>query len=353
MLRPARPRGEGAEETEGDAMTEIHRWPIAGPMAWTARELGGKDGLARRLAADELAGLDRLLDATRAMDALAVARADFDHPAVNRLMDEVRATIMAGRGIVILSGYDLGRHTQAEYERVYWGLGTHLGRAAPQSARDDRIGYVQETPSATPRGYLSTLELRPHTDFHEILSLASVRRAAAGGLSGAVSALAIHNVILEERPDLLPALYDGFFYGTVASERHRRPLSATKVPVFSCVAGKVSCMNNGFFMRVAAERLGTDLPSDLVAALDFFHRVSVRDDLFLQFMLEPGEMMFWNNFTQLHARTEFRNSPEQRRLLLRLWLDVADGRPVIREISERARQVTERMPDEVSAAAAG
>ncbi len=42
--------------------------------------------------------------------------------------------------------------------------------------------------------------LRSHTDFHEILSLASYRRSAEGGMSGAVSALAIHTSSSPRRP---------------------------------------------------------------------------------------------------------------------------------------------------------
>ena len=47
----------------------------------------------------------------------------------------------------------------------------------------------------------------------------------------------------------------------------------------------------------------------------------------LHFMLEPGEMSVYNNFTVLHARTEFTDSETYRRQLLRLWLDVPGGRP--------------------------
>ena len=53
--------------------------------------------------------------------------------------------------------------------------------------------------------------------------------------------------------------------------------------------------------------------------------------------LQPGEMIIWNNFTVLHARTSFRDSAEKKRHLLRLWLDVPGGRPVIPELAERVK----------------
>jgi hypothetical protein len=52
-------------------------------------------------------------------------------------------------------------------------------------------------------------------------------------------------------------------------------------------------------------------------------------------------MLFWHNWTCLHARAAFRDAPGAKRLLLRLWLNVPDGRPVHPEIAERARRMDE------------
>ena len=51
--------------------------------------------------------------------------------------------------------------------------------------------------------------------------------------------------------------------------------------------------------------------------------------------LEPGEASFLNNYTVMHARSEFDDweKPDKKRLMLRLWLDVErKGRPVVRQI---------------------
>jgi hypothetical protein len=326
-------------------MTAIFDRPIVHPMAWTVAEVGGRSGLTRRLTPEELGALDDLLARTAHLPKLAVTRREFAHPAINRLMDQVRGEVMEGRGAIVLSAFDLARHSLEDYERIYWGLGSHLGNGAVQSAKGDRIGHVRNAPNEPQRGYTSSVELRPHTDFHEIMSLAGVSSAAEGGVSGLASSLAIHNVIQRERPNLLAPLYEGYFYGMQPQAKSAIPMSSEKVPVFSVADGKVSCMCNTFFMRVAAERRGEPLPADLQKALAFFSEVSQRPDIFLQFMLEPGEMLFWNNFTQLHARTEFRDTPEHRRLLLRLWLNVPAGRPVVPVVAERARQVESRVPE--------
>jgi hypothetical protein len=75
--------------------------------------------------------------------------------------------------------------------------------------------------------------------------------------------------------------------------------------------------------------------------MDWFDAQAMRADLAATFMLEPGEMMFWHNWTCLHARGGFRDAPGAKRLLLRLWLNVPNGRRVDSQIAQRARRMDE------------
>ncbi len=295
------------------------------PAAWRSAAIGGKEGLMHRLGAEHVEALQELLARTSGRIPEQITRADFEHPVINDLMAAVRDEIMNGHGAIIVSGLDLRRYSLEEFSRIYWGLGTHLGVGAPQSYRRDRIGHVQkEEDNPTGRGYLMDVELRSHTDFHEILSLAGVRHAACGGESGLVSSLAIHNALRESRPDLLPILYEGFYQEWNNPER----VSPQKVPIFCYVDGKVSCYYHTLALLNAAKTLGTELPAQLAEAMDHLNRQAARADLRADFMLEPGEMMFWHNFMVLHSRKAFKDTPERKRLLLRLWLHVPDGRPM-------------------------
>lgn len=310
-------------------MTPIHRHPVDHPSAWTSRALGGKDALRVQLSDTELEALDTLLARTRHQSAQQVTRAEFDHPVVNALLDRIRATIMHGRGIVIVSGVTPARYDEAQFQRIYWGFGTHLGNAAVQSSLGDRLAHVQNKPDdPVNRGYRSLQELRMHSDSYEVVGLMSVRKAKSGGLSGMVSSLAIHNEILRERPDLLPALYRGYPYASDEARFSSKAVTDDPVPVFSSVDGTLSCTYEPSHMKNAAAVKGEKLPGDLAEAIEYFDRIAVRDDLAMRFMLEPGEMMLWHNWTNLHSRTAFEDDPASRRLLLRLWLTVPDGRPV-------------------------
>ena len=310
-------------------MTPVYEHRIDHPSAWTARTIGGKDNLTIRLSDEQLDAIDELLERTRPLAPQQVTRADFDHPTVNKLLWTLREAIINGRGIVVISGVTPQRYSEEEFQRIYWGFGTHLGIGAVQSAAGDRLGYVQNREDdPVKRGYRSLRELHMHSDSYELVGLMSVRKAKSGGLSGMVSSLAIHNEILSSRPDLLPPLYRGF---RIASEEARfssKAITDEAMPVFCSVAGKVSCMYEPSHMKNAAELVPGGMPDDLAQALDYFDTLANRDDLALRFLLEPGEMMLWHNYTNLHSRTAFEDDPHSKRLLLRLWLNVPEGRPV-------------------------
>lgn len=319
-------------------MTPVRTEPITDPAAWTAAQLGGRKAITRRLTAEERAGLDTLLARTAHLAPQAVTQGDFRHPVVDALIEDLRREINRGRGAVLLTGLDPARCAPEHLERICWGIGTHLGHAAVQSRTGDRLGRVErDDDDPVQRGYRSAGELAMHTDSYEVVGLLCVRKARMGGQSALVSSLAIHNEIARQRPDLLPALYRGFPMAIPEARTTAQPITDTPIPVFSCVDGIVSCMFAASFMRSAAAQLGQALPADLDEALRLFQATAERDDLALRFMLEPGELLLWHNFTHLHSRTEFEDDPAHKRLLLRLWLKAADPRPVAPQFHERAK----------------
>ena len=333
-------------------MTPIHTQRVDHPAAWTRATVPGKEALQLDLAAGELDAIDLLLERTRDVAPQAVTRREFDHPLVNALLAKVREIIMHGRGVVVIRGVTPQRYSEEQFQRIYWGFGTHLGVAAVQSAIGDRLGYVQNNPGdKVKRGYRSLQELHMHTDSYEVVGLMSVRKAKSGGQSGLVSSLAIHNEILALRPDLLPALYRGYPLASDEARFSSKAVTDDPVPVFGSVDGVLSCCYEPSHIRNAAAARGVALPADLAEALEYFDAVAWRDDLALRFLLEPGEIMLWHNWTNLHSRTSFEDDPAHPRLLLRLWLSVPGGRPVDPGFLIRA-QTYERIHREATRSAA-
>lgn len=310
---------------------------LTGPAAWTNQTIGGRDGLTHALTKAQLAAFDEVLRRTRHMKPQEATRADFDHPEINALASWLNETIRHGRGAVILSGMTRDTYDEEDMERIYWGLGTHLGEAAVQSALGDRLGHVQHVKDdPVARGYRSNEELTPHTDSYRIVGLLCLQQGESGGYSRIASSHAIHNEILRTRPDLLEPLYEGYYYAIVEARFSDRPVTDFKIPVFCQIDGIVSCGYSRHFIDRAAEMRGEALPPKLREALDYFDHLAERDDLSARFLLRPGEMMLWHNFQMLHAREAYVDSPSRTRHLLRLWLKIENDRPIAPEILERA-----------------
>jgi len=321
----------------------IHRAMIPERCAWRSAAIGGKDGLVARLTEAHLAALDTILARVRALPTEKITRREFDHPAINRFMHEVADEISDGHGAVIIQGCSYARYSPEDFERIFWGLGLYLGRATPQTARGDLIDHIRDFPDnptdpTRRRGQYGREELVLHTDnpTGQILGLMCMQKAKSGGVSQMASALAVHNEIFAARPDLLEPLYRGSPYHRKGRQRPGEPENTTyNVPVFCDVDGLVSCRYVRRFIDVAAQVAGTALPAGLVEAMDFLDATANRSDISVHFMLEPGEILFFNNLTILHARTEFEDHDEweRKRHLLRLLLDVPNARPFAPEMN--------------------
>lgn len=313
--------------------TEPLNAQIDHPSAWTTKEVPGKESLVRVLTAGQLAAIDELLAKTRHLKPQQVTREQFDHPEITPLLKDFLNEIMNEKGAVIIRGITPDRYSEDDFERIYWGFGTHWGNAVVQSPRGDRLGHVRYVPPSkdvATRAYTSNNELYPHADSNEIVGLMCVKSAKSGGYSSLVSSLAAHNYIQKHRPDLLEPLYEGYFFTTREGLQRGHLITPYKVPLYCCVEGKVSCYYNRNYIYRAGEQTGA-VPPKLLEAMKYLDDVLEMDELKIEFLLEEGEMAVWHNFTVLHSRTSYEDyeEPERKRHLLRLWLDVPNGRPMI------------------------
>jgi hypothetical protein len=318
--------------------------PALSPAAWRADRIGGKAGLSHALGERELAAFEAMLGATEGIAVLDIEAEDFDDPHLAELGRLCRHELARGRGAVILTGLDVDRFGFEGYKRLYWYLGQLIGKPVAQSERGDRLGFVrQEKDNPYNRGYISNFEIRFHTDYHEVLSLAAVQAASEGGESGLCSGLTVHNMLLEERPDLLAAMYEGWFDGLYSfygkyPPRERWPTE--HVPNFAEQDGLLSIHAIGsMYNDLASRERGEPMPPLIAEIVQTVQAMAARPGIGARFVLEPGEMMFWQNWTILHARTAFTNAPGHERMLMRLWLDAHEGRPTPAFIRERAKLV--------------
>jgi len=323
--------------TSGDgAVLPVELRPIEHPGAWTGSDFDDLRSITFELDERHLRALDRGLRAARASGRPTeeLRREDFPLEDIGNDLDRVRDQVQNGRGIVLLRGLPVTRYSREDMCRLFWGLGTHFGRAVSQSLMGDRLGHVTNVSGDNPaeRGYRSHRELAMHTDSDDILMMACLQDAKSGGQSRFVSALSIFNEMLTSRPALLPVLTRGFRYHWRGEQAEgEEPITDFRVPIFSRCNGRLSCVFLRAFIDMAAEDLGEPLRDEERAALDCFEELSERADLQLALTLAPGDAYIVNNYTVLHSRTAFEDydDPDKRRYLLRLWLKALDGRPVV------------------------
>lgn len=75
----------------------------------------------------------------------------------------------------------------------------------------------------------------------------------------------------------------------------------------------------------------------MIEAITLVEDLALSEDLLLPMAFEPGDIQLLNNHTTLHSRGGYVDwdMPEERRLLLRLWLNIPNGRPLAPEFADR------------------
>jgi hypothetical protein len=308
--------------------TPVHRAPIDHPSAWKVADFQSPADYTIELDAPNLRDVEHSLHRIKAkglsLDDLQYEH--FDWPSWRPVIAEIKHQIEDGRGFVLLRRLPVEDYTKDAIGMVVWGIGTHLGHGQSQSVLGDRLGHVRDFSREDPlaRAYRNKQELSPHTDLSDLVGLACLHDARSGGVSRLTSAVSMHNVMLEECPELLERLYCGYVWHRRGEEQPGDlPYTPYRVPVYSATGGKLSVRYVRSYVEAGEAAVGRPMGEAERADLDRFEEISKRPELMLEFTLAPGEMYLINNYTILHARTAFEDFDEEnrRRHLLRLWLE--------------------------------
>ena len=252
------------------------------------------------------------------------------------LKHRIGRELRTGRGFFLVQGFPLAAD-MARTRALYAAFGRIFGAVKSQNIAGDTIGEVADMgadyasdPNA--RGYMSSDELKPHTDGCDLTALLCVRPARSGGATAIASAGEIHNRILSEAPEEAQALYNGFYndlrgYG---KKRVGDETSDIRWPVFMRHQGVFSCGFNSKTIRTAPRKNGVPLSKTEAAAVDHFETLAMGAALAMKLVLQPGDLFIFNNLVTVHYRDKFVDDEthERKRLLLRLWLNDFTPRPL-------------------------
>ncbi len=318
--------------------------PFTGPAAWIGADLATQsDRWMRHLAPSQIAELETAAKHYLSLDRdIGEITADaFPLPSLAAELVALRNKLISGIGVEVMRGLPIGRYDQRMAATIFCGIGAHLGSARSQNAAGHILGHVRDLGAdptdAKTRIYQTSARQTFHTDSADCVGLLCLRAAKEGGQSLLVSAEAMYNRMLAERPDLLALLFD-----PIATDRRGEVPEGMKpymeIPPFSWHEGKLTVFYQRQYID-SAQRFDGAMPLTPahIEALDLFDALANDPELHIAMQLEPGDMQFVYNHAMLHDRTGFVDwpEPERRRHLMRLWLSLPGDRALPGVFAER------------------
>jgi hypothetical protein len=188
------------------------------------------------------------------------------------------------------------------------------------------LGHVRDTgrnlADPATRGYETRAALPFHTDEADLLALLPLRTPRTGGLTSLVSSAAVHNAVLDLRPDLAERLYRTYFFDHRQEHPPEEP-PYVAAPLATRQGGALSMRYNRCYLESAQRfpQVPRLEPAD-VELFDLIDEVAGSPEFRLDIDLQAGDLLLLNSHTVMYARSEFEDhdQPELKRHLLRLWL---------------------------------
>ncbi len=308
---------------------------LTGPSAWLGLEMRERsEEWLILLSPDDVADLEQAarhyLSLGRNIGEISKENFPLDRFAAH--LKELRNKLLNGIGFEVIRGLPVDSYSRELAATVFCGVGAHLGSARSQNAAGHILGHVRNVgadpsdPNA--RIYQTNARQSFHTDSADVVGLLCLREAKEGGDSLLVSAETIYNRMRAERPGLLEKLFD-----PIATDRRgeipvgMRPFMT--IPPLGWHDGKLTVFYQRQYID-SAQRFeeAMRLTQEHVEALDMLDALADDPELHLTMRLQPGDMQFVYNHSQLHDRTGFvdRPDPDKRRHLFRLWLSIEGDR---------------------------
>ncbi|MEE2966904.1 MAG: TauD/TfdA family dioxygenase [Verrucomicrobiota bacterium] len=253
---------------------------------------------------------------------------------ITQLFADARETLENGPGVVLIRNCPVHDLNEGEAKKLFSILASLIGTLVSQSSEGELIfsvrdsGYKEDDPRS--RGPNTRKKLSFHSDRCDVIGFLCLKQAMSGGENQIVSSIAIHNHLVENEPGLIKYLYEPFYY-----RRHNvdtgNELPYCRQPIFSVTEGKFACN----LLRVLIDRAYAmpelpDMSEEQKRALDAIEETASLTEMHFNFRQRPGDILFLNNWTTLHRRSEFIDfpDPEKKRHILRAWISPPNNRPI-------------------------
>ena len=311
--------------------------PVTDPADWTAVDLGQVESWSYRLSERDI---DELAAAVASVKRASIPLTDIDVDSFPLggfadVLHDVYRELTDGRGMVMLRGFPIDRFDRETTAIAYLGLGSYLGNRMSQNKEGHILGHVKDLGGdyhdGNTRGYMTNAEMLFHSDGCDYVGLLCLKSSRSGGESRVASSVAVYNLMLKRRPDLVKLLCEDY-YRSRASEVGVGQQPWYQQPIFSFTDGYFSATGAGIAIDKASSLPGVPpMTTAQKEAIDVY-RATV-EECAVDIEFKPGDIQFLNNFVTLHTRREYQDwqEPARRRHLLRLWLSDEHGRPIPKE----------------------
>ncbi|MBT3269760.1 hypothetical protein HN371_21625 [Candidatus Poribacteria bacterium] len=310
--------------------------PIDDASVWTGDDLECDQSWRHTLTAEHLADLDAALRKVeaRGLQFAEITREDFPLPSLRDTLQGLLDELRAGRGFAAVRGFPTEEYSLDQLEKLYWGLCAHLGVGVTQNSEAGLIHYVTDgklRPQQGARILGRPTPVRLHVDLSDCVALLCVRQAPDDPHSVVASSMTVYNEILRQHPEYLARLYEGFVWNRIETHSGETPYSDFNVPAFSAADGMVTCRFHPGWIKGGMNRAGQELTDVEAEMFDFIIDTAVANSY--SFPLNRGDIAFCNNYTVFHGRAghEPIEDEDQKRVLLRIWMDLPDVRPFVDE----------------------
>ena len=310
---------------------------FSGPSAWLGKTmLANPDRWLYTLSEEDIRDIESATNHFQSLeqDIGTISKETFPLHSFDDHLRSLKDNILSGVGVEVIRGLPIERYSQKYAATIFCGIGAHLGKARSQNAQGHILGHVRDSganaSNTNTRIYQTAERQTFHTDSADLVGLICIKKSMKGGESLLVSAESIYNRMKSERPDLLEKLFD-----PIATDRRGEIPEGEKpfmeIPVFSWHEKFLTVFYQRQYIE-SAQRFddAMRLSPQHIEALDLFDSLANDPDLHFSMQLEPGDMQFVYNHSQLHDRTGFTDWPDksERRHLLRLWLSIEGDRPL-------------------------
>lgn len=308
------------------------------PVAWLNDELAEDAGLLPISDAcrAELLRTAATLDANP-LPTEALRPEDFDLPECRKLMAKTRASLVDGVGFAVIDRLPVDQVSRETARKLYWLLINMLGQTVAQKWDGTMIYDVRDTGRAREAGNgvrsSTTNEGQGyHTDnsFNlppDYVALFCLQPAKEGGVNGVVSFPAAHNRMLERHPELLPRLYEPFWFDR-QQEHAPDDAPVSQAPIFRYDGETLHTQFADMLIYAGYEVTGQPIDEKGRAAIEALSDVLEAPEARHDFVFEPGQIQIVDNRRLGHRRTAYTDwpEPERQRHLVRLWVRES-GRP--------------------------